>query len=154
MDLITLKRISTLHPKLRSEVADILLEIQLLGIDIRITQTSRTNKEQDILYSQGRTTSGSIVTDAKGGESYHCYSLALDFCLLHKDGSISWKIDEDSNKDNIKDWDQVVKVFKKHGWESGVDWKKKDRPHFQKSFGYTIEQLKTFKKDKEGYIII
>lgn len=155
MDNVSISRIAKLHPKLRSEVAQILLNIHNRGIDIRITQGLRTIKEQDLLYAQGRTLPGKIVTNAKGGHSYHNWGLALDFCLLHKDGTVSFSLIEDLDKDNKADWMEVVEEFKKAGWVWGGDFKSfKDTPHFERTFGNTIEKLLITKKDKDGYPII
>jgi peptidoglycan L-alanyl-D-glutamate endopeptidase CwlK len=158
-DKVSISRIAKIHPKLRTDCSDILIEIQKKGIDIRITQGLRTIAEQDALYAQGRTTPGKKVTNAKGGSSMHNYGLAVDFCLLHKDGSISWSMTEDIDKDGKKDWMEVVEVFKAHGWTWGGDFKSiLDTPHFEKSFSKTIKDLqlllKEGKVDKEGYVII
>src|SRR5690606_22511724 len=45
----------------------------------------RTWAEQDALYAQGRTKPGSIVTNAKGGQSNHNFGIAMDFGVF-KDG--------------------------------------------------------------------
>lgn len=154
-DSTTIQRIAKLHPKLRSEVATIVTEIQSKGIDIRITQGLRTIAEQDALYAQGRTKPGPKVTNAKGGQSFHNFGLAVDFCLLHKDGSISWDLHEDIDKDGIKDWMEVVAVFKKYGWVWGGDFKSiKDNPHFEKTFNKSLKELLALPKDKEGYVIL
>lgn len=154
MDKTSLSRVALMHPLLRTELANILSEIAQGGVSIRLTQTLRTIQEQNDLYAIGRTKPGKIVTNAKGGQSYHNYGLACDFCLLHKDGSISWNMHEDLDKDGIADWMEVVKVFEKHGWEWGGKWKFKDTPHFQKTFGKSIKDLQNCKKDKDGYPII
>lgn len=157
MDKPTINRIAKLHPKLRGEVADIIVQLHSKGLDIRITQGLRTFKEQDDLYAQGRSKPGNIVTNAKGGESFHNYGLAVDFCLLHKDGSISYSVAEDMNNDKKRDWDQVVDAFVKFGWEHG-DRGYFDNPHVQKVYNTTPKQLaklvKEGKVDKEGYVII
>jgi len=54
-------------------------QIQQKFPEITIISTLRTFKMQDDLYAQGRTTPGTIVTAAKGGQSYHNYCLAFDF---------------------------------------------------------------------------
>jgi peptidoglycan L-alanyl-D-glutamate endopeptidase CwlK len=37
---------------------------------------------------------------------------------------------------------EVVKIMKDNGWEWGGDWKKlKDKPHFQKTFGFKWQDL-------------
>lgn len=154
MDKSTIGRIAKLHPKLRGEVAQIITEIQANGINIRITQGLRTIAEQDELYAKGRTKPGPKVTNAKGGQSFHNFGLAVDFCLLHKDGGISWDLHEDIDKDGIKDWMEVVAIFEKHGWEWGGRWKFVDNPHFQKVFNKKLVDLIKLPKDKDGYVIL
>ena len=101
-----------------------------------------------------RTTAGSVVTNAKGGQSYHNYGVAVDFCLLHGDKTISWKLDEDMDKDGIKDWQEVVQVFEAHGWSWGGHWKHPDNPHFEKTFGFNFSQLMAIAKDANGYVLL
>ena len=50
----------------------------------------RTIAEQDALFAEGRTSSGNIVTDAKGGESPHNYGCATDWTLWGVDGKPIW----------------------------------------------------------------
>ncbi|HAF30405.1 MAG TPA: peptidoglycan L-alanyl-D-glutamate endopeptidase [Bacteroidales bacterium] len=157
-DKISVERIKKLHPKLRNEVIEIYIKILERGVSIRFTDTLRTFTEQNDLYAQGRTKNGKIVTHAKAGESYHNYGLALDFCLLLKEGKeVSWNRNLDMDADNQKDWDEVVAVFKHYGWEWGGDWANfKDYPHFQKTFGFsTSELLKRYNNkltDKSTYV--
>lgn len=145
MDKVTIQRIQLLHPKLRSDVDEIYNEIcnVLTGRAIcRFSQTLRTYEEQNTLYAQGRTTKGKIVTNAKGGSSYHQFGLAIDVVLIIDGKTASWDTKTDFDKDGKSDWMEVVSIFKKHGWEWGGDFKSiKDYPHFQKTFGYNIKQL-------------
>jgi peptidoglycan L-alanyl-D-glutamate endopeptidase CwlK len=130
----------------------------------RFAYTLRTFAEQDGLYAQGRTKPGSIVTNAKGGQSYHNYGLAIDIVLLidkDKNGSFesaSWDVKSDFDKDGKADWLEAVQIFKRYGYEAGIDWKFIDAPHFQKTFGYSIKQLQqlfqTGKVDKNNYVLI
>jgi peptidoglycan L-alanyl-D-glutamate endopeptidase CwlK len=158
-DKVTLQRIQSAHPKLRTELRAIYEEIfsKLTGnAKVRFTHVLRTHIEQDRLYQIGRTTGikGRIVTNAKGGDSYHNWSLACDFVLLIDDKEISYDMLKDYDFDGVADWGEVVNIFKKYGWTWGGDWKKfPDYPHFQKDFGYTIEQLKKLKTDNDGYVI-
>jgi len=152
MDKITEDRIKLLHPKIRDEVTTIINEINtaLTGrAKIRIVQGLRTIEEQDALYALGRTKPGKKVTNAKGGSSFHNYGLAIDFCLLIDGKEISWDMVKDYDQDKKADWTEVVEIFKKYGWESGMDWKIKDNPHFQKTFNYTWQKLlhKNLNKD-------
>ena len=59
------------------------------GIDIIFTSTYRDLESQAALYAQGRTTPGSIVTNARAGESFHNYRCAFDFAPL-VNGKIPW----------------------------------------------------------------
>ncbi len=166
-DKITIERIALLHPKLRDEALAIYDEIvQALGNHsmCRYTATLRTFAEQDKLYAQGRTTKGSKVTNARGGQSYHNYGLALDIVLVldkDKNGlyeSAVWDVRGDFDRDGRADWMEIVNIFKQYGWEWGGDWKFYDAPHFQKTFGYSVRQLLDLhnkgKVDKNGYVLI
>lgn len=148
---ISLPRANKLHPAVRQEVIDTIRQIEA-GLPetakIRIVQGLRTIAEQNAIYAQGRTKPGPIVTNAKGGSSYHNYGLAFDFALMYdKDGNgtfeaLSWDINYDFDKDGVKDWQEVVRAFKAKGWKWGGDWTNtKDNPHLEKSFGHTWQQL-------------
>jgi len=166
-DQITLDRIQLLHPKLREDALDIYNEIiaALNGSAIcRFAYTLRIFAEQDALYAQGRTKAGAKVTNAKGGQSYHNYGLAIDIVLLvdkDKNGSFesaSWDIKTDFDGDGKADWMEIVAIFKRYGFEWGGDWKFNDAPHFQKTFGKSIAELQTLHKtgkvDKNGFVLI
>lgn len=157
MDKISLARLGVLHPLLRDEAVKIFNEIDkaLTGrAKCRITQTLRTFKEQNDLYAQGRTKPGGKVTNAKGGDSFHNYGLAVDFCLLIDGKEVSWDMKKDYDSDLIPDWMEVVAIFKKYGWSWGGDWKSfKDYPHFEKTFGRNLSEVKAlYNKQKTEYI--
>lgn len=59
------------------------------GIDVIITSTYRDHASQNALYAQGRTTPGKKVTNAKGGQSYHNWKVAFDFCPI-VNGKPAW----------------------------------------------------------------
>lgn len=147
MDKITLDRIEKLHPKLRDEAKSIYAEIcsALSGKAIcRFSHTLRTFAEQDALFN-----ARPQITKAKGGQSYHNYGLAIDIVLLvdkDRNGShesASWDTKSDFDGDNKSDWQEVVSIFKRYGWEWGGDWKFYDAPHFQKTLGYSIASLQS-----------
>jgi peptidoglycan L-alanyl-D-glutamate endopeptidase CwlK len=154
-DKATLDRIKLLHPKLREEGLAIYNEINtnLTGrVKVRFSYTLRTFAEQASLFNQGRTKSGPVVTNARAGQSYHNYGLAIDIVLLiDKDGNgtyetASWDTIGDYDGDRVADWMEAVKVFEKYGWEWGGRWVKfKDQPHFQKVFGKSISQLQALR---------
>jgi len=143
-DRVTLRRIEQIHPQLRVELQAIYDEIIRRKVSVRFTQVFRTFAEQDQLYAQGRTLPGKRVTNARGGQSYHNYGLAVDIVLLIDNGkSVSWDRELDLDKDGLADWQEIVHVFKHFGWDWGGDWVSfKDYPHFEKSFGYTTAELK------------
>ena len=138
MDLITINRIKTAHPKLRDELEKDYIECNNLlpkGVRLRFAHVYRTFEEQNKLFAQRPK-----VTNARGGQSIHNYGLAFDIVILKdKDNNgtfetASFEIDEH--------WMNVVKFFKAKGWTWGGDWKSfKDAPHFEKTFGYTWQTL-------------
>lgn len=167
MDKITLDRIKLLHPKVREEAAEIYAEIceALKGRAMcRFAFTLRTIAEQNAIYAQGRTKPGRVVTNARGGLSYHNYGLAIDIVLIvdtNKDGkydTAAWDTRTDFDGDGKADWLEVVTIFKQYGWEWGGDWKFVDAPHFQKTYGYPVRQLLAMYQagniDRGGYVRI
>lgn len=167
-DSITKTRLELLHPKIKEEAINIWIEIDkvLTGRAIcRCAYSLRTFKEQDELYAQGRTklfdSKGNRlgkVTNAKGGQSYHNFGLAVDIVLLvdkDKNGtfeSASWEDAIDFDNDSKPDWMEVVDIFKKYGWRWGGEFKSlKDKPHFEKTFGYTAQDL-LLKYNKKEFI--
>lgn len=157
---VSLPRIELLHPKVRKEILDTIkeLESKVLSprIAIRIVQGLRTIEEQNELYAQGRTKPGKIVSNAKGGSSFHNYGFAIDFALLYdKDNNgtfetLSWDTQADFDKNGKKEWSEVVAAFKAKGFVWGGDFKSiKDNPHFEKSFGFSWQQLLKKYENKE-----
>lgn len=141
-------RMIDLHPYVRYLTIQLITESYVAGVPIIITQGFRSIAYQDALYAQGRTVPGQIVTKAKGGRSFHCYGLAVDFALLLPDGkSPSWDTVRDGDSDGHKDWYEVAAIGKKIGFEWGGDWDRFiDLPHFQYTFGLTIDELQQKKK--------
>lgn len=147
VDSKSVEKIKTLDPKLRSEALEILevVDKSLTGAyTVRYAFTYRSIEEQNAIYAQGRTKPGKIVTNAPGGKSFHNFGLAIDVVLLARDGSkVSYDQNMDSDHDGIKDWQEIVKVFKSKGWEWGGDWKGAwDSAHFQKTGGMTLAQVR------------
>jgi peptidoglycan L-alanyl-D-glutamate endopeptidase CwlK len=138
-DAKTLERIQLLHPKLRAEASKIYDEIvaALSGRAIcRFSYTLRTFAEQDALFN-----AKPQVTKARAGKSYHNYGLAIDIVLIIDGKKASWDVKGDFDGDGKSDWMEVVAIFKSYGWAWGGDWKFYDAPHFQKTFGYSVNDL-------------
>ncbi len=132
-DPISNQRIAQLHPKIRAKAAEFINRVEReTGIKLRLASGFRSIAEQNALYAQGRTKPGSIVTNAKGGSSYHNYGLAIDVVEVRPNGSVNWNTN----------WSAIAKIGKEMGFEWGGDWTSiVDKPHFQMSFGKSTSQL-------------
>lgn len=133
-DAATDRRIAGLHPEVRATAAAFVNRVeQELGIQLRVTQGYRSIAEQNALYAQGRTAPGDIVTNARGGSSYHNYGLAFDVVEVRPDGSANWDTD----------WAAIGRIGESMGLEWGGNWTRLvDRPHFQMDFGLSTTQLR------------
>lgn len=87
------KSIADLHPILQPLCREFLIKCKDAKLDARIIFTYRSDEEQDKLYAQGRTVKGVRVTNLKGGESKHNFSIneepaskAFDFGVFTSDG--------------------------------------------------------------------
>lgn len=136
-----------LHPVVQENKVELVDRAAEKGIAVVITDGHRSVSEQDMLYEQGRSEEGSIVTYAEGGESYHNYGLAIDFAIKTKDGRVVWDMNYDGNNNGTSDWMEVVEVAEDLGFTWGGDWKNfKDYPHLQMDFGLTIRELQYGKR--------
>jgi peptidoglycan L-alanyl-D-glutamate endopeptidase CwlK len=102
------------------------------GIDVLITSTYRDNDSQAAIYAQGRTTAGSIITNAGPGHSMHNYRVAFDFVPIIS-GKCVWN--------DAYTWQRCGDVAKRVGLEWGGDWKFQDKPHCQNAQGHSIAML-------------
>ena len=151
-----MSKIDTLHPLIREEVRKLVdvINTTVLKSNVKmiVTQGLRTFDEQTKLYNQKPK-----VTNAKAGQSLHNYGLAFDFCLADG-GKTIWDVAKDFDGDKVADWMEVVKIFKASGYAWGGDFRSiTDRPHFEKTFGHTWQQLLAIKqsgKTENGYVII
>jgi len=148
MDKLTIDRIKLAHPKIRKELLEQYIEINNrlpMNVRLRFPWVLRTPEEQHKLFLQRPR-----VTKADAWQSIHNYGLAFDIVLLYdKDRNGTFEL---ASWENNKYWIQVVEYFKLKGWEWGGNWKFKDTPHFQKSFGLTWKQMKS-KIDNNEVII-
>ncbi|MFC4101258.1 M15 family metallopeptidase [Paenibacillus xanthanilyticus] len=139
--------ITGLHPEVAAKAHQLKEAGKKRGITIRITDDFRSAAEQDALYRKGRETPGSIVTNVKGGHSYHNYGLAVDFAIETGDGEIIWDLDYDGNRDGQSDWMEIVWLAKSLGFSWGGDWESfPDYPHLQMDFGLSIRELRQGKR--------
>lgn len=96
----SLSNLSGLEPSFRKKVEDWWAECEEQGIELLIYCGLRTFKEQNELYAQGRTEAGRIITNARGGQSFHNYGKAIDYVPL-KNGKADW--DDERNYKKCQD---------------------------------------------------
>ncbi|WP_342388583.1 M15 family metallopeptidase [Salinicoccus bachuensis] len=136
-----------IHPEVEEKAETLVEKAKEEDIDIKITDDFRSIKEQDGLFNKGRTFPGQIVTNAKGGESYHNYGLAIDYAL-EVDGKVIWDVGYDGNDNGASDWFEVADIAKDLGFEWGGDWDGfKDYPHLEMNFDYSIRELQKEYRD-------
>lgn len=134
------KKLANVHPTLKAKAIELIKRAHAQGINVLITQGFRSIAEQNELYAQGRTKPGKIVTNAKGGYSYHNFGLAFDIVIQNADGSLCWNTGD-------KRWKTVGAIGKSLGLEWGGDWRKfPDYPHFQLTFGLSLADLRAGKR--------
>ena len=87
--MINSRSLSDLNPKVAAMCSEFINQCKAQGIDVIVTSTYRDMESQNALYAQGRTTDGKIVTNAKGGQSFHNWKVAFDFCPI-VNGKAAW----------------------------------------------------------------
>jgi peptidoglycan LD-endopeptidase CwlK len=136
-----------LHPHVKEQSNQLIQQSAAKGIVIVITDDFRSMEDQDVLYEKGRSAEGSIVTHARGGESFHNFGLAIDFAIKTPSENVIWDMQYDGNQNGQSDWNEVVEVAKTLGFEWGGDWAQfKDYPHLQMNFGLTLADLQNGKR--------
>lgn len=140
--MINSRAISDLHPKVAEKAHAFIAACRDHGIDILITSTYRDNESQNALYAQGRTVAGPVVTNAKGGQSWHNYRLAFDVVPL-RNGKPVWGM----NGSDGDLWKHVGALGESVGLEWAGRWKKfKETAHFQFTGGLTLADLQAGKQ--------
>jgi peptidoglycan LD-endopeptidase CwlK len=136
-----------LHPLVKERSNQLIQQSAAKGIVIVITDDFRSMEDQDALYEKGRSAEGSIVTHARGGESFHNFGLAIDFAIKTPSESVIWDMQYDGNQNGLADWNEVVEIAKTLGFEWGGDWAQfKDYPHLEMNFGLTLADLQNGKR--------
>lgn len=131
-----------MNKEVATKVRKVIRKLAGEGVYVCVAQAYRSNAEQNVLYAQGRTKPGNIVTNAKGGQSNHNYGVAVDLCLYTPYGDdVIWTTTGDFKK--------VVKAMKAEGFKWGGDWTSfKDYPHFELWDVVGGEKIGTTKKTK------
>ncbi|MFS0765621.1 peptidoglycan-binding protein [Peribacillus phoenicis] len=139
-----------MNPVVKASALEMVERAYNEGITVQISEGYRSLEEQAALYGQGRVYSYNgknysnlakpIVTNAKPGQSYHNYGLAIDFFIVSDDGRRAiWTV-------NSK-WQRVAAIGKDLGFKWGGDWSSfKDYPHLEMTSGLSYTQLQAGKK--------
>ena len=137
--MINSRDLNELLPLVKSKVEEFIELCKQENIDLLVTSTYRDIESQNELYSQGRTKEGKIVTNARGGESFHNYRCALDIVPI-----VNGKPDWDGSHPV---WAKIGEIGTKCGLEWAGNWKSfKELAHFQFTNGLTLSDLKSGKK--------
>lgn len=129
MDSISETRLAAVYPELATKIRQIAEQLASEGIYIRVTAGLRTVEEQDSLYAQGRTSPGQVVTNARGGQSYHNFGMAVDCIPSVNDVNLPYEPDWN---DSHPAWKRMIELAEAAGLNCGADWVHfKDMPHFQ-----------------------
>lgn len=127
-------RLTKVHPHLRTAVEQIISTLSAKGLTIEVVQGLRTYAEQNALYEQGRLRAGLKVTNAKAGQSFHNFGLAVDLCPF-KDGKPQW--------DDHKSFVRIGAESEVLDLEWGGSWTRfVDLPHVQLKTKLTLAECR------------
>jgi peptidoglycan L-alanyl-D-glutamate endopeptidase CwlK len=124
--------LSSLDPYVAFLASELLGLTKAHNLEVRIIAAFRSWDEEDRLFALGRTEPGPIVTNARGGDSYHNWGLAFDAAPFENN-----RISND-----IAKFKQMGSLGEQVGLKWGGSFKSiVDLPHFQYSFGLSTEDL-------------
>ena len=113
-----------LCPRIVEPLSDALVTLAMRGTVVQVFEGFRSPERQRVLYEQGRTAPGKIVTQSRPWQSFHQYGLAID--LVFKDKNNKWS------------WDGDYKTVAQVMQDRGFEWLgEADMPHFQMRGKYT-----------------
>lgn len=123
-----------IHPALVTRLEKFLKAAWQDGARVIVQEGYRDHKKQDELFKKGG------VTNARGGDSYHNYGLAVDVVFLDEKNRLSWS--------PRHDWKRLGELGKKFGLKWGGDFSKlKDLCHFEYHPKLTIKDLKALYRE-------
>jgi len=107
-------------------------DIKSQGVNPLVVETYRTQERQNMLYAQGRTAPGSIVTWTRN--SLHTKRKAIDVVPQRKVGGRMTAIWDARDPDFVI----IINTMVAYGFEAGHNWKKNvDSAHFQIKADFT-----------------
>ncbi len=135
--MINSRDLGKLRPRTQAKAQAFQKACSDAGVPVLIYSTLRDAEAQDAEHAKGRTIPGKVVTNAKGGDSYHQYGVAFDFVPL-VGGVPAWN-------DKIR-YETCGQIGKNLGLEWGGDFKSfPDMPHMQDTLGFSVAEYKAGK---------
>jgi peptidoglycan L-alanyl-D-glutamate endopeptidase CwlK len=141
MDALSQSRLSEVMPVLQDKIHELATVLKPQGIELEVIEGLRSWQESDVLFQEGRTLRNGlwvitdvrkVVTNARGGQSWHNYGLAVDVAPEVIDGRIDW------NGSHYQ-WVAMEKEARVLGLTCGADFKRLiDCPHAQLSGRFPI----------------
>lgn len=140
--MINSRSLDELHPIVKEKVQQFIQKCDENGIDLLVTSTYRDHESQNALYAQGRTTPGKKVTNAKGGQSWHNWRVAVDVVPL-RNGKPVWG----TTGVDWELWEAVGNIGESVGLEWAGRWKTfKEYAHFQYTGGLKLADFQAGKQ--------
>lgn len=140
--MINSRSLDELHPIVKEKVQQFIQKCDENGIDLLVTSTYRDFESQNALYAQGRTAPGKKVTNAKGGQSWHNWRVAVDVVPL-RNGKPVWG----TTGADWELWEAVGNIGESVGLEWAGRWKTfKEFAHFQYTGGLTLADFQAGKQ--------
>jgi peptidoglycan LD-endopeptidase CwlK len=140
--MISSRDVAELLPPVQDAARRLIEACALAGIDLLVTSTYRDEEAQAALYARGRTTGGPIVTNAKPGESFHNWRVALDFCPI-EGGKCAWT--------DLEAFERVGQIAESLGFEWAGRWTgaMREEAHVQWTGGLTLADLQSGRQPTE-----
>lgn len=134
-------------------------QMEIAGLDHKLTSVARIVKEQFALYAQGRepielvnkyrhmaglppitpkenlrkvtwTLKSDHLIDLDDGIKENDFSRAFDIVLIQGIKTPHWDLKVSVNKNAIPDYREAAEIGKKCGFDAGFFWTKMDAPHY------------------------
>jgi peptidoglycan LD-endopeptidase CwlK len=135
--MINSRKIDDLHPKVAAMCRKFVANCKKEGIEVLITSTYRDHASQNALFAQGRTKPGRIVTNARGGQSWHNWRVAFDFVPI-VNGKAQWN--------DLRTFKRCGAIAKAIGLEWAGDWKTfREYAHCQYTGGMRLRDFQNGK---------
>lgn len=131
MNTVSQERLKAVWPALATKIYQLSTLLAAEDIYISVVQGLRTVEEQDSLFAKGRDSDGDVVnkaqvvTNARGGHSWHNFGLAVDCAPTDQKGAIDWNPQHPH-------WKRMEELGVSLGLTSGANWVRLvDAPHLQ-----------------------